>query len=111
LPEEYQNADLFVLPSIDASEAFGLVQVEAMSYGLPVINTDLSSGVPFVSLNGVTGITVPPCDPDALALAVKKLCADPVFYENCSRNALERAKLFNEEKMVERYAEIYKECV
>jgi rhamnosyl/mannosyltransferase len=111
LPVEYKNANIFVLPSIDASEAFGIVQAEAMSYGLPVINTNLQSGVPFVSLNGVTGVTVPPDDPVALAAAIKSLCDEPIFYENCSRNALQRAKLFTEENMIEKYAEVYRECI
>jgi glycosyltransferase involved in cell wall biosynthesis len=111
LPVEYKKADLFVLPSIDASEAFGIVQAEAMSYGLPVINTNLPSSVPFVSLNGVTGITVPPSDPVALAAAIKKLCDESTFYENCSRNALQRAKLFTEENMIEKHTEVYRECV
>ena len=111
LPDEYKNADLFVLPSIDASEAFGIVQAEAMSYGLPVINTNLPSSVLFVSLNGVTGITVPPRSPLALASAIKRLCEEPIFYENCSRNALQRAKLFSEENMIEKYTKVYRECV
>jgi glycosyltransferase involved in cell wall biosynthesis len=111
LPEEYTNADIFVLPSINASEAFGIVQAEAMSYGLPVINTTLPSSVPIVSLNGVTGLTVPPRDPVALASAIKRLCAEPLFYENCSLNARERAKLFTEENMIEKYAAVYRECV
>lgn len=108
---EYKDADFLVLPSIDASEAFGIVQVEAMSYGLPVINTDLPSGVPYVSLNGVTGITVPPCNSSALASAIRKLCDDPVFYEKCSYNAIERAKYFLENNMIKEYAKVYKESV
>jgi glycosyltransferase involved in cell wall biosynthesis len=111
LPVEYENADIFVLPSIDGSEAFGIVQAEAMSYGLPVINTALPSNVPFVSLNGVTGLTVPPSDSAALTSAIKKLCDEPIFYEKCSRNALQRAKLFTEENMIEKYAEVYRKCI
>jgi rhamnosyl/mannosyltransferase len=111
IPVEYKNADIFVLPSIDGSEAFGIVQAEAMSYGLPVINTDLPSSVPFVSINEVTGITIPPGDPVALASAIRKLCDDPVFYEKCSYNALQRAKLFTEENMIEKYAEVYRKCI
>lgn len=111
IPFEYKNADIFVLPSIDGSEAFGIVQAEAMSYGLPVINTDLPSSVPFVSLNEVTGITVSPCDTAALASAIRKLYDDPVFYEKCSHNALQRAKLFTEENMIEKYADVYRKCI
>jgi len=111
LTSEYKKADLFVLPSVDASEAFGIVQAEAMSYGLPVINTNLPSSVPFVSLDEVTGITVPPRDPIALAAAIKRLCNEPIFYEKCSRNALQRAKFFCEETMIEKYANIYRACV
>jgi rhamnosyl/mannosyltransferase len=111
LPLEYKNANLFVLPSIDASEAFGIVQAEAMSYGLPVVNTKLPSSVPFVSLDGVTGITVPPRDHVALAAAIKKLCYEPIFYENCSHNALQRAKLFTEENMIDKYNDVYRKCV
>lgn len=111
LSDEYRNANLFVLPSIDASEAFGIVQAEAMSYGLPVINTNLPSSVPYVSLDGVTGITVLPRDPVALAAAVKRLCDEPVFYENCSRNALDRAKLFSEKNMIKKYTEVYRASV
>jgi rhamnosyl/mannosyltransferase len=111
LLDEYKNANIFVLPSIDASEAFGIVQAEAMSYGLPVINTNLPSSVPFVSLDGVTGITVPPREPLALAAAIKKLCDDPSFYENCSLNSIQRSKLFSEQNMIEKYARVYRECI
>jgi glycosyltransferase involved in cell wall biosynthesis len=107
LAEFYKNADLFVLPSINEAEAFGIVQLEAMANALPVINTNLSSGVPFVSLNGYSGITVEPADVDGLTVAIEKIIKSKELYELYSFNALERVKMFSREKMSDAYKGIY----
>ncbi len=77
LPSFYRAADIFVLPSNSRAEAFGLVQLEAMASGLPVISTAVGSGTSFVNRHGETGLVVPPGRPEALVEAIQSLLADP----------------------------------
>ena len=73
LPAYYHAADVFCLPSVEPSEAFGLVQVEAMACGKPVVCCELGNGVSYVNQHEVTGFVVPPRDPVALAEALNRL--------------------------------------
>ncbi len=81
------DCDIFILPSVENSEAFGIVQMEAMVYGKPVINTSLPTGVPYVSPDGISGITVEPKNETALADAINLLVHDDSLREKYGRQA------------------------
>src|SRR5262249_31184950 len=73
LAEEYVNADLFCLPSVQ--EGFGIVFLEAMAAGLPVVACR-AAAIPEVVEDGRTGALVPPRDPTALARTIEDLVRD-----------------------------------
>ena len=104
----YHAADVFVLPSIVRTEAFGIVQIEAMAAGIPVVNTALDSGVPSVSLHGKTGLTVPPADPESLAAALNHLLDNDNLRRSFGAAARYRARTeFNLETMLSRTMSLY----
>lgn len=107
-----KDCDFFVFPSVADTEAFGLVQLEAMVYGKPVVNTSLPTGVPFVSPDGVTGITVPPGDADRLAQALQKLTDDVPLRLRLGENARHRVRdEYGMDRMMDRLAELYASLV
>lgn len=106
LMKAYAGCDVFVFPTL--WDSFGLVQIEAMACGKPVINTWLDSAVPHVSLDGVTGFTVPPRDADALAEAIQRFVDDPELRKRYGRAAYERArKEYSIERMMADVRGIY----
>jgi glycosyltransferase involved in cell wall biosynthesis len=108
----YHAAKIFVMASVVRSEAFGIAQVEAMAAGLPVVNTQLDSGVPFVSVHEQTGLTVPPGNPGALAEAVNRLLDNPDLRASLGAAAVLRAhQEFSLDAMVSRTMSLYEQVM
>ena len=101
LKQAFLDCDIFVLPSVANSEAFGLVQLEAMFYEKPVINTSLTTGVPYVSLNNISGLTVKPNDPKELSKAIQKLADNDRLRNELGKNGKQRVEnIFNIDKIL-----------
>lgn len=90
LVEHFHAADVFVLPSVTPNEAFGLVQLEAHACGVPVVSTDLPTGVPFANEHGVSGVVVRRGDPVELAGALRLLLEDEKLRLRLGAQARER---------------------
>ena len=101
--------DVFVLSSIMKTEAFGIVQIEAMSLGKPVIATKVpESGVSWVNADGESGLNVQIKDPEALAGAIERICSGVSLYQSLSEGARERfVKQFTLDGMIEKTIKIY----
>lgn len=101
-----------VLPSISEAEAFGIVLIEAMACRKPVVTTKLFSGVPWVNDKGVSGLEVPPKDPQALSLAMNQLSQDHDMRKRMEEGARKRFEsLFQVDKMVQSYIDLYQTTI
>jgi rhamnosyl/mannosyltransferase len=91
LPAYFHACDVFCMPSVEPSEAFGLVQLEAMACGKPVVCTQLNNGVNIVNVEGETGLAVPVRDAAALAAAINQLLGDRLLRERLGQQGQQRA--------------------
>jgi rhamnosyl/mannosyltransferase len=112
LPSYYHACDVFVLPSVARSEAFGLVQLEAQACEKPVVSTDLTTGVPYANLDQITGLVVQPESKDSLSMAINKLLQDENLRREYGKNGKKRVeKEFSKEAMAKRVLQIYSEIL
>lgn len=115
LRKEYQGSNCFVLPAIIDSkgdtEGLGVVLIEAMQYGLPVVASNVG-GIPDVVVDGETGILVPEKDPKALASAFQKLESDPAYESELLKGAEKRIDAcFNWEKIAKKQIATYESLI
>lgn len=112
LPAHYQACDVFCLPSVTRAEAFGIVQLEAMAAGRPVVSTRLGNGVDLVNRDGDTGLTVPPGDIESLAHALKILLTrDALRHELGARAQKRICSEFHRERMAGQTLALYREIL
>ncbi|KQZ60482.1 glycosyl transferase family 1 [Rhizobium sp. Root149] len=99
-----------VFPSHLRSEAFGLSLVEAAMAGKPMISCEIGTGTSYVNLNGETGITIAPGDPQALACAMQVLWQDEALCARYGAAArLRYEAMFTADRMTAAYAQIYRD--
>jgi glycosyltransferase involved in cell wall biosynthesis len=97
----FHACDIFAFPSTHPSEAFGLVQLEAMLCEKPIVNTLLPSGVPEVSVDRKTGLTVEPADTKALTLALHTLLKNKEIALQLGKQGKEHAMGYKKETTLE----------
>jgi rhamnosyl/mannosyltransferase len=112
LPSYYAACDVFCMPSVERSEAFGIVQLEAMAAGRPVVCCELGNGVNYVNRHGETGLAVPPRDPKALARAINTLLTDePLRARMGTAGRARVAAEFSAENMVQQHLRLYRKLL
>jgi D-inositol-3-phosphate glycosyltransferase len=108
LPYYYSAAKAVVVPS--HYESFGMVALEAMACGTPVVASQVG-GLAFLVQDGVTGFTVPVDEPQALADRLTTLVQDASLRKRMGEQAAEFAKEYSWEKIAERIIKLYKELL
>ena len=105
----FHACTLFVLPSVMKTEAFGIVQIEAMSCHKPVVATLIpESGVSWVNKDGGSGINVPCRDARAIADAICQICKDSETYQKYSEGAYDRyLEYFTYNRMIDQTKSVY----
>ena len=106
-PKYYASCDVYCSPAT-GQESFGIVLLEAMATGKPVVASDID-GYRSVMTDGQEGLMVPPCDPPALANAIVKILLDREAARRFGENGLKRAQEFSWPKLAERVETYYEE--
>ena len=105
----FKHCEYLILPSTHRSEAFGIVQLEAMIYSKPVISTNLPTGVPYVNKHNTSGLIVEPKNINELAIAMNNLWNNPELTKQLGKNAYKRCEsLFLQSTMINKTKELIK---
>ncbi|MGC6367634.1 MAG: glycosyltransferase [Candidatus Marinamargulisbacteria bacterium] len=103
LTSYFKSCEFFILPSTHPSEAFGIVQLEAMIHKKAVISTNLPTGVPYVNKHNYSGLIVSPGNINELAEAIQKLWTNQKLRNSFGENAYDRCKKeFTRDQMIKK---------
>jgi rhamnosyl/mannosyltransferase len=113
LSNYFAAADIFCLSSIWKTEAFAIVQIEAMSCGKPVVSTNIpGSGVSWVNQHEISGLVVAPEDATALAQAIGRIGSDSMRYQKYAIGSQKRfQEHFTRDKMIEKCKDTYRQVL
>jgi glycosyltransferase involved in cell wall biosynthesis len=106
----YKAADIFCLPSIMSTESFGIVNLEALACGLPIVASAIG-GIPDIVKDGVNGLLVSPKNPGALADAITYLLKNEDVRRKMGKKGREMVKKYSWEEIAGRMEKIYKELI
>jgi phosphatidyl-myo-inositol alpha-mannosyltransferase len=105
LPRYHAAADVFVAPAT-GQESFGIVLVEAMAAGVPVVASDIA-GYREVVRDGVDGLLVPPNDPIALSAAIRRILSEPELAASLKEAGRSRAEAYSWQAIAPRLEDVY----
>jgi rhamnosyl/mannosyltransferase len=101
-----------VFRSLLRSEGFGISLLEGAMYGKPMISSEIGTGTSYINAHGLTGLVVPPSDPQAFREAMRWLWENPVAATAMGEHAEARYReLFTAEAMGRRWADLYRELL
>jgi phosphatidylinositol alpha-mannosyltransferase len=109
LPGFYHRADIFCVPAL-GFESFGIVLLEAMAAGLPVVASDIA-GYRTLITAGQEGLLTPPEQPDALAVALRQLLDQPYLRQEMGRRGELKARYYSWDGIVDKILDVYRDTV
>lgn len=99
------NSHIFIFPSINQSEAFGIAQLEALSFGLPIINTNLNNGVNYLVPPNIA-ITCQHSNCEELSKAINHIISSGKIYNNFSNKSFRHFRRFSKENMLNQFNQL-----